>query len=258
MAGIYARQYFHSSYKTPATIIFMTHWKVTPSEAIQIQKDLRQKVQIEALKSPIRTIAGADISFNRFDPMVYAGIVTLSFPELQVLSYALVKAPATFPYIPGLLSFREIPALMQAWNLFPEKPDLVMVDGQGIAHPRRLGIATHFGLETGVPTIGCGKSPLLNTFTQPSQKKGSIGEILHEGEQVGVVLRTKDNIQPLFISPGNNVSIDDAQHIVLQCIRKHRLPEPTRQAHLHVNRFRKGELKEGIHILDAPVITLIS
>lgn len=222
-------------------------WDLSPAEAIAQQKQLRSSIQITAFEGALRVIGGADISFNRFDPVVYAGIVLLSYQSLEVVAYSLVKTTASFPYIPGLLSFRELPALLQAWEQIPLKPDLVVVDGQGIAHPRRMGIASHFGLVTDTPTIGCAKSPLMPTYSEPALTKGSIGSIEDKGEQIGLVMRTKDRVKPLFVSPGHKTDFSDSQQIIMRCVKQHKLPEPTRQAHLFVNRFRKGELQPGYH-----------
>jgi deoxyribonuclease V len=222
-------------------------WDVSPTQAIAIQKQLRSSIQITPFEGSLRVIGGADISFNRFDPVVYAGVVLLLYPSLKVVAYSLVKITATFPYIPGLLSFREIPALMHVWEQIPNKPDLVVVDGQGIAHPRRMGIASHFGLVTDTPTIGCAKSPLMPDYTEPARSKGSIGTITDKGEQLGLVIRTKEGVKPVFVSPGHKTNFNDSQQIVLRCVKQHKLPEPTRQAHLYVNRFRKGELQPGFH-----------
>lgn len=222
-------------------------WDVTPTQAIAVQKQLRSSIQISPFEGVLSIIGGADISFNRFDPVVYAGIVLLSYPSLEVIAYSLVKTTATFPYIPGLLSFREIPALMKVWEQIPHKPGVVVVDGQGIAHPRRMGIASHFGLVTDTPTIGCAKSPLMPNYTEPAHSKGSIGIIADNGEQIGLVIRTKDGVKPVFVSPGHKTDFNDSQQIILRCVKQHKLPEPTRQAHLYVNRFRKGELQPGYH-----------
>ncbi len=222
-------------------------WDVPPAQAIALQKKLRSSIQITPFEGVLQVIGGADISFNRFDPVVYAGMVLLSYPSLEVIAYSLVKSTALFPYIPGLLSFREIPALLQVWEQIPHKPDLVMVDGQGIAHPRRMGIASHFGLVTDTPTIGCAKSPLMPVYTEPARAKGSIGTITDNGEQIGLVIRTKDGVKPVYVSPGHKTDLNDSQQILLRCVQQHKLPEPTRQAHLYVNRFRKGELQPGYH-----------
>lgn len=223
-----------------------TNWYVTPREAVRIQKQLRSQISIQAYTGVPRLIAGVDVSFTRFEREIYAGIVLLSFPEMQVLSYVTVISESTFPYIPGLLSFREIPALLQAWKLLPHKPDLIVVDGHGIAHPRRLGIATHLGLELDVPTIGCAKKPLVGHFNEPGPALGSSTPVFDHGEEIGLSLRSKLNVKPIFISPGHRTDIPSSKELILACIRRHKLPEPTRQAHLVVNRLRRREIEAGL------------
>lgn len=220
-------------------------WDVSPREAIEIQKSLRDQVKIVPLEKEIKTIGGADVSLNRFSSTLYAGIIVLSYPELETIEYKTIKIETTFPYIPGLLSFREIPGLLKVWESLTVKPDIVMVDGQGIAHPRRLGIATHFGILADVPTIGCAKSVLTGIFDMPANEPGSIEKIYDKTthEVIGTALRSKKNSNPLIISPGHRVSVDQAHDIVQKTLRGYRLPEPTRQAHLLVNRFRKGEVE---------------
>lgn len=222
----------------------MNHeWNVTPKEAIEIQKKVREEVRIVPFDKEIKFIAGADVSLNMFGKDVYAGIVVLSYPELEVVEESFVKEPVPFAYIPGLLSFREIPSLLKCYAKLKQKPDLIVVDGQGIAHPRRLGIASHLGVMLDVPTIGCGKSPLYGRFEKPLNEKDSYTDIIDPktGERLGVAYRSKVNSNPLILSPGHMTSVEDAKNIVVSCLRGYRLPEPTRQAHLAVNRFRLEE-----------------
>lgn len=225
-------------------------WDVTPKEAIEIQKLLEQKVRTEPFdrrtSKAIRTIAGADVSLNLYESDIYAGIVVLSYPELIPIGRALVKSRTTFPYVPGLLSFREVPALMECFELLQKQgltPDMVMVDGQGIAHPRRLGIATHFGILADVPTIGCAKSPLFGAYKEPTETGGAEDIIdPRTGEKIGRAFKSKDRSRPLIVSPGHMVSIEEALEIVKNCIKGYRLPEPTRLAHSITNQFRRGEI----------------
>ena len=222
-------------------------WDVSPREAIAIQQALREKVQLTPLKKPITYIAGADISFNRGSNVFYAGFVVFRYPSMKLCGHSLVKTKSTFPYVPGLLSFRELPALIAAWEQMPLQPDIVLLDGHGIAHPRRLGIASHFGLWVDKPTIGCAKKLLVGMHGTLGQTAGSETVIYDRHETIGVALRTRDRIKPVYISAGNLLNLDDALRITRQCIGKHRLPEPTRQAHLLVNQLRKGEAEAGIH-----------
>jgi deoxyribonuclease V len=220
-------------------------WNVTPTEARQLQEGLREEVNLAPLSQPPRLIAGADISFNKYEATVYAGFIILDIETLQPQAHSLAITEIHFPYIPGLLSFREIPALLEAWNQIPVKPDLVMVDGHGIAHPRRLGIATHFGLASGVPTIGVAKKKLVGNYTEPELTAGSYTELTHHNETIGYVYRSKNKVKPLYISPGNRTSLNDVLNLIRQTSGKYRLPEPTRQAHLLVNQLRRAEIKPG-------------
>jgi deoxyribonuclease V len=216
----------------------MQYDHLTPSEAIEIQQSLRNKIVIQHLNKEIKLIGGADISFNIYSEIVYAGIIILSYPDLKEITSATVVAKTTFPYIPGLLAFREVPALVEAWNKLSIKPDVLMLDGHGIAHPRRLGIATHFGILQNVPTIGCGKSRLTGTFQEPDMAVFSQSELYHKQEKIGYVLRSKKNCNPLFVSPGQLVSFEQSLELVKGCLKGYRLPETTRKAHLLVNKVR--------------------
>jgi deoxyribonuclease V len=216
-------------------------WNLTPKEAIELQKKLQEKVKLVSLKKKTRLIGGCDVSMNRFAKEGFAGFVTLSYPELEPASHAVVQDAIPFPYIPGLLSFREIPMLLKAWKKLKTKPDVLIVDGVGIAHPRRLGIATHLGLELKIPTIGCAKSVLYGTYTEPGKKPGDISYLYDKQkktEVIGAALRTKKNVKPVFISPGHLITLEEAIEIVGKCVTKYRLPEPTRLAHNTVNAYR--------------------
>jgi len=220
-------------------------WDLSPREAVALQQQLRSLIRLEPLTSPIRFIGGADLSYDKHSDEFYAGIVVLRYHDLTPACYAGLNSKAPFPYIPGLLSFREIPALLTAWEHLPLRPDVVICDGHGIAHPRRMGIAAHFGLLTGVPSIGCAKKILVGSYKEPAPGKGSYEPILHQQEHLGFALRTKDRVKPVFVSPGHLVSLEQSRQIVLHCSGKYRLPEPTRQAHLLVNRLRRGEVPPG-------------
>lgn len=215
---------------------------LSPAQAVALQKELRHQIRIEPFLKPVRTIGGADISFNKYEETVYAGIIVLSFPELKEIGRSTVISKTSFPYIPGLLSFREIPSLLKAWNQLEMKPDLMVLDGQGTAHPRRLGIATHFGLITGVPSIGCAKSLLTGKFDTLPETAGSTSLIYDENEVIGAALRTKNNTNPVFISPGHRINLDQSLAFINQCVSGYRIPEPTRKAHLLVNQLRTQNL----------------
>ncbi len=228
-------------------------WNTSPAEAVALQKNLRDQVKITHFNRPLKYIAGCDVSLNRFAPEMFAGIIVLSYPDLVPVDYAVFQGRTTFPYIPGLLSFRELPALLECWEILKKKheekgaplPDIIMVDGQGIAHPRRLGIAAHLGIMIDMPTIGCAKSQLYGSFSEPAIEPGSMSVITdryNPGEIIGTALRSKYNTDPLIVSPGHLISVDEAAKITLSTVRKYRLPEPTRLAHDLVNRFRMGEI----------------
>jgi deoxyribonuclease V len=221
----------------------MQDFRGTAKEAIEIQKRMKGEVSLGPLEKPIRTIAGADVSLERFGTDLYAGIVVLSYPDLQVVSYAVAKAKVTFPYVPGLLSFREIPGLLLCLEKLKIRPDLIMVDGQGIAHPRRLGIASHLGVLAKIPTIGCAKSRLYGKHDEPDEA-GEARELRdpHTDELLGYALRSKERSNPLIVSPGYGISAKESLDVVKSCLRGYRLPEPTRLAHELVNKFRRGEI----------------
>ncbi len=217
------------------------NWDLTPGEAIEVQQRLRSMVRIKPLTREVHTIAGADISFNKFSETVYAGIVVLSLPDLQVIEEAGVRSVTKFPYVPGLLSFRETPSLLEAWDKLKTKPDVLMLDGQGIAHPRRFGIACHVGLLLDLPTIGCAKSILVGRHGDLGLEAGSQSPLIDRGEQVGVALRTKNKVAPVYVSAGHLIDLTSAVELALRSTGKYRQPEPTRQAHLLVNRLRVAD-----------------
>ena len=214
---------------------------MNPREAVELQRTLRAQVVLQKPASAIETVAGADISFNRFDETIYAGIVVLRLPSLEKVEEVGVVARTRFPYVPGLLSFREAPAVLEAWTQLRHAPDAVMFDGQGIAHPRRLGIATHLGLWLERPTFGCAKSVLVGRYEEPAPERGARSPLIDRGETVGAALRTKTRTKPIFVSPGHLLDLETAVALTLQCDGGYRQPEPTRQAHLLVNALRRGE-----------------
>jgi deoxyribonuclease V len=206
-------------------------WNVSVNQALEIQRNLADKVSRTGIASP-HLIAGLDVSVNRLKEATAAAVV-LSYPELNVLETATAKGKADFPYIPGLLSFREVPLTLTVCEKLSRAPDLVMVDGQGIAHPRRMGLASHLGLFLDTPTIGCAKSHLYGDFNEPGAPSGSYSHITDENKDIiGAVLRTKDGVKPLFVSVGHKIDLSSSIFWVLQCCRGYRLPEPARLAHL--------------------------
>ncbi len=214
---------------------------ITPADAVALQQQLRSQIRTEALAKPVETIAGCDISFNKFEETVYAGIVVLRLDTLETVEEAGVVSTATFPYVPGLLSFRELPSLLEAWQKLKTEPDVVMFDGQGIAHPRRLGIASHGGLFLNRPTFGCAKSVLVGKYDEPAPERGSWSPMVHYKDVVGAALRTKNNVNPVYVSSGHQIDLEIAISLTLRCDGGYRIPEPTRRAHNLVNALRRGE-----------------
>lgn len=211
---------------------------LTPAHALKLQAEMRPRTDLSPMSAAPRVIAGADISFNKYSEVVYAGMVLMTFPALQIVHRESVVTRATFPYVPGLLAFREAPALIEVWNKLPHKPDLVILDGMGIAHPRRMGIAVHFGILTGVSAMGCGKSLLTGKHEPLGEEAGSTTPLINQGEVIGTVLRTKRKTNPVYISPGHRITMEQSVDIIKQCVAGYRIPEPTRQAHLWVNEVR--------------------
>ncbi len=222
-------------------------WDLTFKEAKDIQVRLAERVRLVFPGKTIRRVAGADVSFDRFSPVLHAGIVVLAFPELEVVEEAWVTCRATFPYVPGYLSFREAPAVIEAFEKIETRPDVLILDGQGIAHPRGLGLASHVGLFLGLPTIGCAKSLLVGRHGEVPRVKGAMVPLVFQEREVGRVVRTRDGVKPVFVSPGHLIDLDTAAFIVLSCCPRYRLPEPTRHAHRLVNRIRR-EVREHVQI----------
>ncbi len=216
-------------------------WDLKPREAVELQKSLRERVMIAPLKRAIETIAGCDISFNKYDPTIYAGIVVLRLPSLEVVEEVGVISETKFPYVPGLLSFRETPSLLETWKKLKAEPDAVMFDGQGLAHPRRVGIASHVGLMIERPTLGCAKSVLVGKYQEPDEARGSWSPLIDKGETIGAAVRTKTRVQPIYVSPGHLIDLESAIDLTLKTDGGYRQPEPTRRAHLLVNALRRGE-----------------
>lgn len=210
-------------------------WDLSPKEAVALQRELAARVREQALPAPPRTIAGVDMSVR--DRAVRAAVAVLSFPELAVIERAVWEGPVEFPYVPGLLSFREIPAVLRALAQLSALPDLIMADAQGRAHPRRIGLASHLGVLLDHPVIGVAKSRLTGTYAEPGPGRGATSPLLDGEEQIGAVLRTRAGVGPLFVSVGHRVTLDDAVRLTLVCATRFRLPEPTRQAH----RLSRGE-----------------
>ena len=215
-------------------------WDVSPAEAIRIQQALRGRLDLSEVRRPIETVAGVDVSYDKGIPTVYAAVVVMRLHDHEILETVTATRPATFPYIPGLLSFREAPAVLQAFTGLKRRPDCLLCDGQGIAHPRRFGLACHLGLLLDLPSIGCAKSVLVGEYREPPEKRGGFRMLIDRGEQVGIILRTRDGVEPVYVSPGYRMNTQQARKIVLKATGRYRVPEPTRQAHLLVNRLRRS------------------
>lgn len=205
-------------------------WDGTPAGARLLQRELARQVSLIDDFPPLRTIAGVDVGFEEGGAVTRAAAVLLDAETLQPVAEHLARIPTSMPYIPGLLSFRELPAVLQALSGLPHAPDLVFCDGQGIAHPRRLGIAAHLGVVSGLPTIGVAKKILVGTHEELGASRGDQVDLVYQGEVLGAVLRSKDGVRPLIVSPGHRVSLASAPLLVMACVTRYRLPEPTRLA----------------------------
>jgi deoxyribonuclease V len=206
-------------------------WEVTPKEAIAIQQTLRGEVVREDEVREVQYVAGVDVGFEEGFTITRAAVAILRFPELTLHEQAIARRATSFPYVPGLLSFREIPAVLDALEQLAQLPDLLLCDGQGIAHPRRLGIASHLGVLTGLPAIGVGKSRLTGYHAAVPDERGAWQPLKDRGEVVGAALRTRVGTKPLFISIGHRISLETAIEYVMRCTTRYRLPETTRWAH---------------------------
>ncbi|HYW02446.1 MAG TPA: deoxyribonuclease V [Gammaproteobacteria bacterium] len=205
-------------------------WDVPPREAIAIQQRLRRMLELEDRLGPVRRVAGVDVGFEDHGQVTRAAVAVLAFPSLEPIEDALARQPTRFPYVPGLLSFREIPAVLEALERLSAPPDLLLCDGQGYAHPRRMGIASHLGLLADLPSIGVAKSRLTGTHGTVPAGRGEWAPLVDRGETIGAVLRTRERVRPVFVSPGHRVSLPTAIDYVMRCTTRYRLPETTRRA----------------------------
>jgi deoxyribonuclease V len=217
-------------------------WDVTVAEATELQRQLAAQVDVRPPLTRCELIAGADISYSRFSTTMYAAVVVLRTSDLSIVEVRGAVAETPFAYQPGYLSFREAPALVEAFRRVESEPDAVMFDGQGIAHPRRWGLASHVGLWLQKPSIGCAKSRLIGKFGPLPRERGSAVPLTQGDEQIGMVVRTKNNVQPVYVSPGHLIDLASSVDLVLRSCKGYRIPEPTRQAHLHVNALRRGDV----------------
>lgn len=220
----------------------VSRFDLTPTEAVALQRILRERVILRAPpRFRPRLLGGADLSCSRGDPNGYAGIVVLDRHDLEPVAVAAGVTPVSFPYVPGLLSFRELPPLALAWERLPVHPDVLIFDGHGTAHPRRFGIACHGGMLFGVPSIGCAKSLLVGEHGRLGRRRGATAELVHDGEVIGMAVRTRAGVRPVYVSPGHLMDLRTAVRLVLDATAGCRQPETTRYAHHLVGRLRRGE-----------------
>ena len=219
-------------------------WNIDINQAKTIQLELQQKIVLCPLKKSTKLIAGADVSYSLKDQLFFAAIVILRYPDLIEIESAVARGKVTFPYVPGFLTFREAPVLLKAFEKIKHRPDVVMFDGQGIAHPRSVGVATHLGIILNIPTIGCAKSRLIGNHNLVPEDRGATVPLKINNKIIGAVVRTRSKVKPIYISPGYKITLNESVDIVLKTSPKYRIPEPTRKAHLLVNQLRKISYKK--------------
>jgi deoxyribonuclease V len=221
-------------------VLSLHNWDLSYADARKLQTQLAERVEFVPfkLKEPM-LVAGLDCAFSGDGKEVIAVIIVMQVPEFKVVETASASCKVTFPYIPGLLSFREAPACIEAAKKLKTEPDFIIIDGQGIAHPRRLGIAAHLGLVFDRPTVGCAKSRLIGEHGTLGRNKGTFWFLTDKDEIIGAVVRTRRDVKPVYISVGNKCLLEDAIELVLRCTIKYRLPEPTRLAHQLVTKLKK-------------------
>lgn len=212
---------------------------------MRFQERMRERVVLEDKFEPIRTVAGADLAFDPKTDTAFAGVIVYRFPDLEEIERRMARRKLRFPYVPGLLSFRESPVLLAAFARLSNEPDLILIDGHGRAHPRLFGIACHIGVLFDKPTIGCAKSLLVGEYEEPGLRAGSLSQLKYGGERVGVVLRTRDNVKPIFVTQGHRISLDSAVRLVRSCADGFRIPKPTREADHYVRALRERYQEGG-------------
>jgi deoxyribonuclease V len=216
-------------------------WDISTEDAVKLQRELAPRIETRTPLTMYELVAGADISYNRYSSRHYAAVVVLRLADWTVVEVQEAIGEVAFPYVPGLLSFREAPVLLEAFAKVQAQPDAVMFDGQGLAHQRRLGLACHVGLFLDVPTFGCAKSRLVGKFKEPGKAPGSLAPLVDHGEVVGNVVRTKLKVKPVYVSAGHRIDLPSAVRVTLASCHGYRIPEPTRLAHLYVNELRRRE-----------------
>lgn len=214
-------------------------WRVSNRQAIAIQESLRDRIRIQPLAHPPRLVAGADVAYSRTDQKTYAAVVVVELPFMKVVEASQAICDVTFQYIPGLLTFREVPSLLVAFRRLRTQPDAVLFDGHGLAHPRRFGLACHAGLLLNVPSAGCAKSRLVGDHAKVGTTRGAVADLYWEGTKVGAVLRTRNGVKPVYVSPGHLIDIESAVTLVLSTTTRYRIPEPIRLAHQMTTAMRR-------------------
>jgi len=214
-------------------------WDLTPTAAVALQKELAGRIDTRSPLAGCELVAGADVSYNRFSPVFYAAVVVVRVSDGAIVETQSAVRESPFPYVPGLLSFREGPVLLEVFAKLKTRPDAVMFDAAGYAHPRRFGLACHLGLCLDIPSLGCAKSILVGKARSPGKKPGALASLKDGKEVIGCAVRTKHGIKPVYVSVGHKIDLASAVRLTLECCRGYRLPEPTRQAHLHVNLLRR-------------------
>jgi deoxyribonuclease V len=224
--------------------LIMNNWNLPVKEAVELQKQLSKKIILKFSSIKINYIAGVDLAYDKKSELGFCSVVIFTFPDLEIFQIYNYYQKVQFPYIPGLLSFREGPIIIKTFEKIIPKPELIIFDGQGIAHQRKLGIASHMGLLLNIPSIGCAKSKLYGKYEEPASEKGSRSYLYdYKDNPIGVVLRTKDNVKPVFISPGNLIGINKSVEIIMKCVTKYRIPKPTRIADIQVAKYKKTILQ---------------
>jgi len=219
---------------------FETRWSLTPRQAMRLQESLRERVELEDRFADIHYVAGADMAFDPATEVAFSGVIVYRFPGLEEVERRMARRKLRFPYVPGLLSFRECPILLAAFARLRTEPDLILIDGHGRAHPRRFGIACHIGILFDKPTIGCAKSRLVGEHEEPGERAGATAPLMLEGERLGMVLRTRDHVRPIYVTTGHRVSLNTAVGLVNQCVDGFRIPKPTREADHYVRDLRRA------------------
>jgi deoxyribonuclease V len=215
-------------------------WDLTPTEAVALQRELAGRIDTRSPLTGCELVAGADVSYNRFSPVFYAAVVVVRVSDGAIVETQSAVRETPFPYVPGLLTFREGPVLLEVFAKLKTRPDAVIFDGAGYAHPRRFGLACHLGVWLDVPSIGCAKSILVGKVRAPGKKPGSRAPLKDGKEIIGSAVRTKHGIKPVYVSVGHKIDLASAVRLTLECCRGYRLPEPTRQAHRQVNELRRS------------------